>query len=414
MPAVLVGASDPVVVVDVETTGVKRGSRLVSVGVLADAHAYILFVGSLHTSINNLSLDDLRGALEPLIVPNDLIVVGHNFTFDHGHLSRVGIRLDTVIHDTMQMLRILDPDRGPDGSEVRTKRLDRRAPAGANPFLNYRLKDTVPQLTGLVMIHFPGRMEDLPFAAHLIYLTSDLVGTRALYDRFWPRIAMRPKLLQYHDLLAAPLTPLLASLTELGVQADPTFMQAEAARLDQFAQASSDAHRAAFGVPLDGGDTALRSWIFDRLGLRPLPGKFSRKDGRWLPSLDAEHLAGLRERHKHNPRVVGSLSLISDYRKADSLHSKLTALIKHVARDGRIHSSLVDRQASGRVSSSSPNLQQLAKVTIIGGQEIYLRNAVIATPGYELIAVDLRRPTSESLLMPWSRSLEVAQNTSNC
>ena len=59
-----------------------------------------------------------------------LTTVYHNATFDLGHLHREGIRVGGTIHDTMQMLRLLDQDRGGDGADVKTRRLDLRAPPG--------------------------------------------------------------------------------------------------------------------------------------------------------------------------------------------------------------------------------------------------------------------------------------------
>ena len=115
-----------------------------------------------------------------------------------------------------------------------------------------------------------------------------------------------------------------------------------------------------YGRPID-DNAAVARWLWGTLRLRALPGKFKRQGGRWVPSLDADHLDGLRDRHAHDPRVSGSLDLISAHRRATSLSSKLGGLLRHVGADGRVHTSLVDRQATGRISSSKPNLQQVAK-----------------------------------------------------
>jgi DNA polymerase I-like protein with 3'-5' exonuclease and polymerase domains len=387
----LVRAIDPLVIIDIETTGIKPGSTLVSVGVLVDQVAYILFVGSIHASIDNLTVDQLRFALEPLTVPNKLIVAGYNFLFDFIHLDRVGAHIVSTIHELMQILRLLDSDRGPDGFGVKTRRLDRRAPAGANPFLNYKLKDVVPQLCGIKMIHFPGRIEEIPLKLHVTYVTSDLVGARASHDRLWPRIFNRLSLYQYYETLAAPITPMLADMTILGIMADVPFIQAEIARLDAIVKAASDTHLAAFGSVLPVGDHALLKWIFGTLGVWPLERNLDKKTGKRIPSLKENHLAALLTKHATNAHVSGSLALIIDYRKAKGLRSKMNSLLASVAHDGRIHSALVDRQATGRVSSTKPNLQNLAKVMTITGEEFYPRNGFMATPGYVLVAFDLAK-----------------------
>ena len=122
-----------------------------------------------------------------------------------------------------------------------------------------------------------------------------------------------------------------------------------------------------------------------------LPGKYKRQGGRRVPSLDADHLDSLRDRHAHDPRISGSLDLIVKYRRATSLSSKLGGLLRHVGADGRVHTSLVDRQATGRISSSKPNLQQVAKTQEIAGVQppFRPRNALVATWGFELVAMDL-------------------------
>ena len=203
-----------------------------------------------------------------------------------------------------------------------------------------------------------------------------------------PRLELRPELKQYHDRLCAPLTPLLVGMTETGVLADPDFIRAECGRLDALATDLAARHQALYGVSID--ETAAQArWLWGTLRLKPLPGKVKHLGARWVPSLDADHLDDLRARHAHNPRIADSLALIASYRRANSLRSKLRGLLRRVEHDGRIHTSLVDRQATGRISSSKPNLQQVARPKTIAGQLFTCRNALIATPGYSLVAMDL-------------------------
>ena len=116
----LAGASSPVVI-DLETTGIERSSRIVSAGVLVDDHGFILFLRSEHAGIRNVAVDRLRWALEPLANPC-LTLVFHNACFDLGHLHREGVAVAGTIHDTMQIMRLIDQDRGGDGADVKTRR----------------------------------------------------------------------------------------------------------------------------------------------------------------------------------------------------------------------------------------------------------------------------------------------------
>ena len=118
-------------------------------------------------------------------------------------------------------------------------------------------------------------------------------------------------------------------------------------------------HCKEYGVALGLDHAQLGRWLFRTLGLPVL--KHGRRGTQWVPSLDAEALSRL-EAFNEDPRVAGSLRLIRDYRKAAGLLVRLRSLLNHIdPRTGRIHSSFDDRQATGRLSSTYPNLQQLAK-----------------------------------------------------
>ena len=376
------------VTLDLETTGLRRWDQIVSAGLLIDGVAYLLFLRSLHASIANLPVGAFRDALAPLARP-DLTVVGHNLPFDLAFLRREGVPVAGEGRDTLKILRLLDQDRGA-GSQGQA-RVDLRAPAGAEVLLNYRLKDVVRQLLRKRMPYFPGAIERVPYAAHRTYLACDLLGTRALYDHLWPRLGCVGQ--RYYREIVAPLIPVLLAMTEAGVAADADFIRAESDRLGQLMERLSAEHRRVHGVALGLDQEQLGRWLFGTLGLPVL--KHGRRGTRWVPSLDAEALRRL-EAFNEDPHTAGSLRLIRDYRKAAGLLVRLRSLLNHIdPRTGRIHSSFDDRQATGRLSSTYPNLQQLAKKRELAkteddpGMEIRSRNALVASPGYELAVFDI-------------------------
>ena len=288
------------------------------------------------------------------------------------------------------MLRLVDQDRGGDGTDVFRRRRDLRARPDDPKFTDYRLKHVVPMLVGLRMIDFPGSMAALPYREHVRYLVSDLIGTKALYEHLTARLDNNPGSRAYYDRLCAPLTPILVTMTEHGIAADTAHIRAEIDRLDSVRRTLEARHVAAYGHPIDtNADTAR--WLWGTLRLRPLPGNKVRQGGRWVPSLKVAHLKELAALHRGNPVVAGSLAVISARRRALDLQAKLGGLAKAVGSDGRIHSSLVDRQATGRVTSSGPNLQALARETWVGDAlpSFRLRNALVASPGCVLVAFDL-------------------------
>ena len=371
------------VVLDLETTGLRRWDRVVSAGLLIDGVAHLLFVRTLHPTIANVPVADLRAALAPLARP-DLVVVGHNLPFDLAFLRREGIVVAGECRDTLKILRLIDQDRGGGAGQGRA-RTDLRAPDGAEPLLNYRLKDVCRQLLGLKMPHFPGDIQQVPYAGHRTYLTCDLLGTRALYEHLWPRLGAAGR--AYYREAVAPLIPVLLAMTEAGVAADAGFIRAESDRLESLLARLSEDHRREHGVALGMDQAALSRWLFATLGLPVL--KHGRRGTRWAPSLDAEAIRRL-EAFNQDPRVSGSLRLIRDYRRAAGLMVRLRSLLRHVdPATGRIHSSFDDRQATGRLSSTYPNLQQLAKRKEVAGVAVSTRNALVASPGHELAVFDI-------------------------
>ena len=210
--AALLSATTPLII-DLETTGIERYDQIVSAGLLISGQIFILFLRACHASIRNLAPDRFLWALEPLASPG-LVTVYHNAPFDLGHLHRAGVKVGGTIHDTLQILRLLDQDRGGDGTDVFRRRRDLRAPAqhwrvsasnqvtgsagilipAAPQFTDYKLKHVVPMLTDIEMLDFPGSIAALPYREHVRYLASDLVGTQHLYNHLMDRLTSNPSL----------------------------------------------------------------------------------------------------------------------------------------------------------------------------------------------------------------------------
>lgn len=375
------------IVVDLETTGLGRNDQIVSAGVLINGDAHILFARSMHASIRNLPLDVFRAALRPL-ERSGLKVIGHNLPFDLGFLRREGIHVTGEVRDTRKLLQLLDQDRGREGGGGEDKhwpRTDLRAPGGP-ALMNYKLKAVVAQLLGIHMEDFPGNMELAPYETHARYLASDLVGTWKLYDYLWPQLS--PVEQVYYQTLVSPLMHILGAMTDAGVQADPTFAAQEAQRADDLRQRLSDEHRRQFGMHLTKiGHERLTGWLYATLGLPVIKRKrFGRA---WRPSLDKDTLKELAA-YTDNEEAKGSIRLIQDHRKASGVVSQLRSKAQWIVpASDRIHSKFDDSQATGRVSSTYPSLQQLTKVNVIAGEEFRIRNLLRASPGYELAVFDI-------------------------
>ena len=250
-----------------------------------------------------------------------------------------------VVHDTELMLRIVDSDRGKN-KDIISARIDRLAPPGAPELLNYRLKDIVPQLLHLGMVSYDETtpMETLPYYEHVLYLTSDLLGTAALYNHLVGRLT--PGQWAYYTAYVAPITPILVGMTETGIKLDTQFVNTQVARLQRLMAQLSNEHKETYGVPLGMTQAATCKWLFGTLGLQPESYKKLSARERALgrprvPSLGSQHLETLAITHAGNYRAAGSLALIRNYRRATTIMVGIKKLLPYCSpRDGRVHTQL--------------------------------------------------------------------------
>ena len=388
----LLGTRGPVVI-DLETTGLRRHNSIVSVGFLVDDIAFILFVASSHLSVakHQIQLQDLRQAMKPLTEREDLVVVFHNAVFDLGFLDRINIRIAGQIDDTMKLLQLIDPDRKTRANDSIVKRFDRHS----GLTLDYRLKSAVLSLLDISAPNFPGRAEMLPYLIHVIYLICDLLSTRSLHEHIQSR--MSPTDAAHNREMIRPITPLLVKMQERGVCPNRSFIESEFERILGLMKQCCSAHQAIFGQRVGVKDSYLRNWIyFDQKGLRC---RIIRRGKKRLPTLRRSDLLEIREESTQQS-VRDSLALIADYLLLRSLMQRLGSLTNHISFHERFHSIFNDTQASGRVSSSNPNLQQVAGEVaekrknelvsdLFRNERIRSRNALVASPGHRLIAFDI-------------------------
>ncbi len=203
---------------------------------------------------------------------------------------------------------------------------------------------------------------------------EDTAWIEALYDLFRPKLEQFGLMSVLTD-IELPLCPVLARMERAGVLVD--------------AQALSD-----FGRQLQTGIAALESEIYDlagetfnilspkqlghilfeKLGLPPL------KKTKTGYSTNADVLEKLRPHHA----VVGS---VLDYRQLTKLNSTyVDGLGKVIAADGRIHTSFQNTvTATGRLSSTEPNLQNIPVRTPLGAE---MRKMFVAPAGKVLVDAD--------------------------
>ena len=200
----------------------------------------------------------------------------------------------------------------------------------------------------------------------------------ALLQGLWgllPQQLEELDLKRVYEEIELPLCPVLAEMEQAGVLVD-------AAALEQFGQTLkagiAQSQQAVFD--LAGEEFNLNSTqqlgqvLFDHLGLPPV------KKTKTGYSTSAEVLEKLRDKHPIVDQIL-------EYRQLTKLNSTyVEGLEKVIAPDGRIHTCFQNTvTATGRLSSTEPNLQNIPVRTPLGAQ---MRTMFIARPGWVLVDAD--------------------------
>ena len=178
--------------------------------------------------------------------------------------------------------------------------------------------------------------------------------------------------------LELPLVPVLEAMERHGIRLDPGVLEELSQRLGaSLADLEREIHADAGGPFNVNSPQQLAEVLFGRRGLPVLRRTAKTR----APSTDADVLAELAARGHRLP------ALLLEYREQAKLKSTyVDALPKQVGPDGRIHTRFNQAvAATGRLSSSDPNLQNIPVRTEMGRE---VRRAFVAEPGQLLVAVD--------------------------
>ncbi len=229
-----------------------------------------------------------------------------------------------------------------------------------------------------------------------------LLAERADYAmRLWqvyrPQLAQE-KLLTVYEKMERPLLPILADMEEKGVLVDKSYLQDLSEEFKtHIASLEKEIHTLAGQEFLISSPKQLGEVLFDSLGLPG--GKKSKKSGQYGTGAEIlEELAA--QGHTIAEKVV-------QWRMYEKLRSTYTdALVGQIDADGRVHTTLQQTvAATGRLSSSDPNLQNIPIRTEEGKR---IRKAFVAAEGYNLIAADYSQ--IELRLLAEMADIEVLKN----
>ena len=328
---------------------------------VAPGRAWYIPVG--HREGEQLPLEPVLAAVRPLFESPDIAKCAHNANYDMTVLANHGVRLANVDFDTMIAAHLL----GRSYNQLGLKDLS--------------LNELGHEMTPIKDLIGSGRkqitFDQVEIAAAADYAAADADITVRLRDVFEPQLE-RDNLRGLMDDTELALLPVLVTMQRHGIKMDSGVLHEMSADLyRQMEQIKSDIYQSVgHEVNLD-SPKQLSDLLFAELGL---PKTRRTKTGY---STDANALEGLKGIH---PVVDGIL----EYRQVSKLKSTYVDALPDMVNPvtGRVHTSYNQTgSATGRISSSDPNLQNIPIRTELGRQ---VRRAFVAegAPDWQLFSAD--------------------------
>ncbi|CVB01791.1 DNA polymerase I [Serratia marcescens] len=302
-------------------------------------------------------------ALKPLLEDDKALKVGQNLKFDMSLLARYGIEMRGIAYDTMLESYVLDSVGGRHDMD-----------SLADRYLSHKTI-TFEEIAGKGKNQLTFNQIALEQAAP--YAAEDADVTLQLHLAMWPQLKQSSELLTVFNEIEMPLLSVLSHIERTGVLIDPAILSAHSQELaKRLAELEAQAHELA-EEPFNLASTKqLQAILYEKQKLPVL-----KKTPGGAPSTNEEVLAELALDYPL-PKVI------LEYRGLAKLKTtytdKLPLMINPVS--GRVHTSYHQAvTATGRLSSSDPNLQNIPVRNEEGRR---IRQAFIAPEGYRIVAAD--------------------------
>ncbi len=356
----------PLTAFDTETTAlsiVEAEIVGVSFSDLAGAGAYVPVAHDYPGAPAQLDRAAVLERLRPLLEDPARPKVAQNAKYDMSVLARHGIELAGVAYDTMLESYVLD-------STASRHDMD----SLALKYLGYKTI-AYEEVTGRGKDQI--RFSEVPIEQAGRYAAEDADITLRLHEALWPRVQAQPVLERLFREIEMPLVPVLSRMERHGVRIDAAMLRAQSAELAQKLLAlETEAHGLA-GQPFNlASPLQIQEILFGKLGLPVI-----RKTPKGQPSTAEEVLQELALDYPL-PRVILEHRAIAKLKSTYA--DKLPEMVS--PRTGRVHTSYHQAvAATGRLSSSDPNLQNIPVRTAEGRR---IRQAFVPEPGYRMLSAD--------------------------
>jgi DNA polymerase-1 len=351
---------------DTETTSLDyMAARIVGVSfaVTAGEAAYVPLAHDYPGAPDQLDREQVLEKLRPLLENKDIYKIGHNIKYDRNVLENHDITLSGIRFDSMLESYVLD-------STATRHNMD----AVALKYLGHtNIKFEEVAGKGVNQLSF----NQVPLETAAPYAAEDADITLQLHAAMWPKLSAQPALEKIYNEIEMPLVTVLSDMERAGVVIDTDMLAQQSAELAKRISELEQAAHSEAGQPFNlGSPKQIQELLYDKLKLPVLA-----KTPKGAPSTAESVLQELAQDYPL-PR------LILEYRSFSKLKSTYTdKLPQQVCPEtGRVHTSYHQAvAATGRLSSSDPNLQNIPVRTEEGRR---IRQAFVARPGYLLLAAD--------------------------
>lgn len=352
---------------DTETTGIDaQRAELVGVSFAIEPGeaAYVPLAHRYMGVPEQLDRDAVLAALKPLLEDPARVKICQHGKYDMNVLMRYGIELRGQAYDTMLESYVLDATATRhDMDSLALKYLGR----GTIRFEDIAGKGAKQLTFDQIALEQAG-----PYAA------EDADITLRLHQTLWEKLEATPSLARVLTEIEMPLVPVLARIERTGALVDARLLGQQSIELGE---KLVELEREAFALAGEefnlGSPKQLCAILYDKLGCPVLA-----KTASGQPSTAENVLAELAEQDYPLPKVIMQHRSLSKLK--GTYTDKLPQQIN--PRTGRIHTSYHQAvTATGRLSSSDPNLQNIPIRTAEGRR---IRQAFVAPEGYRLLAAD--------------------------
>ncbi len=329
----------------------------------AGAGAYVPLTHDYPGAPTQLDRAAVLEKLKPLLKAAQPRKIGQNLKYDLNVLANYGVHMQGLGFDTMLESYVLD-------SQASRHDMD----SLALKYLGYKTisyEDVAGK--GKNQINF----REVPVDRAATYAAEDADITLRLHEHLWPRLNETPALVKLFEEIEMPLVPVLARMERHGVKIDTDMLRAQSRELEkrvlELEQQAHEAGGQAFNL---GSPKQIQEVLYGKLGLPVL-----KRTPTGQPSTAEEVLEELALDYPL-PRVI------LEHRTLSKLKSTYTDKLPEMTdpKTGRVHTSYHQAvAATGRLSSSDPNLQNIPIRTEEGRR---IRQAFVPEKGFQIVAAD--------------------------